>query len=217
MKVTLSKKTCDELNSKYINASPDHLKVFDYNCYIYYDSDNDNYYLHIKDANNDIMFKDCEIQNPTKFCEAILGYKAEGNFPQLNSIEDVVKILKILDFRYTYKKDGPLYPVGTKVVIAKREGDSSDYIASFTDEMTAYTGHVYTIERAAHKGLAEYEYGCKLDDGYNYYLIGDDVCQYMWRSSMLEPYKESDNFAQSDYKISFRASSKKPYRLKFQV
>lgn len=55
--------------------------------------------------NNSEIFNLLEIKDKNAFCENIVGYRSEGNFPQMKSLEDLEKVVNALYSRIEEKEN----------------------------------------------------------------------------------------------------------------
>lgn len=88
-----------------------------------------------------------------------------------------------------------MYKVGDLVRIKKREGDSYDYPLSYVDRMLDYQEVIAKVIEVEYDDEAERYKDLKYYDGDNYiYYLDVTNSEYLWSSSMLEPYVTNPHF-----------------------
>lgn len=95
----------------------------------------------------------------------------------------------------------PLFKVGQKVRIKKREGKDDDYKYSFVDDMANMAGQIVTVTEVM--PAFSHESRKYADDCAKYYI---DIGSWSWASSMLEPIEEGITFnrKKNHYKLNFK-------------
>ena len=168
---------------------------------IYYticNSPRSKYWWLVNDDFNGQIFNELEI-NGKSLIESIVGYPCSGVFPEVESLDDLKKVIKALDDE-CIKKFGmpnnesedksepkPKFKIGDKVRILPRQGSSEDYRSSYVDEMLDCVGKTAIIVSCDLANITTIKWP---DDGYVYILEG---YSWSWNSSMLELVENSDS------------------------
>lgn len=111
------------------------------------------YFLNNLSGDNKEIFTILDIKNANIFVNDIVGYITLGAFPEVRSIEDLLKVIIALD-KECVKKFGNKHPtssgnsdfkVGDSVVILPRDRKESSYRPFYVDDMTNYAGKTAII------------------------------------------------------------------------
>lgn len=81
------------------------------------------------------------------------------------------------------------YKLGDKVIIKVREGRGEDYPFTFSSSMTKYSGKTAIIKKIGDYSINKSAYKYYNGDDHEYYLDIDGE-DYVWHSSMFDPYAE---------------------------
>ena len=166
--------------------------------YTIYNSLSSKYWWLVNDDFNGQIFNELEI-NGKSLIESIVGYPCSGVFPEVESLDDLKKVIKALD-NECIKKFGmpnnesedksepkPKFKIGDKVRILPRQGSSRDYRSSYVDKMLDCVGKTGTIIKCTPTNLMARKHP---DDSYVYTLRNFN---WSWTSSMLELVEEEIN------------------------
>ena len=122
----------------------------------------DIYYLDSIEGLNGKIFDILDIDDRYSFVRNIVGYNTTGDFPELKSEEDLLKVIIALD-KECIKKFGDKctqssdFKEGVKVVILPRVKKESLYSPHYVDEMAKYAGQIAKITNVNPSG------SCNLD------------------------------------------------------
>ena len=117
------------------------------------------HYLYNTQGDNNKIFDILDIRSKYSFIYNIVGYNTTGDFPELKSEKDLLKVIIALD-KECIKKFGDKhiqssdFEEGTKVVVLPRVEKESLYSPYYVDGMTKYAGQTATIisvERNSYK------------------------------------------------------------------
>lgn len=147
------------------------------------------FFLYALDAGstNSKIFEILKIDDIYGFCEEVIGkyIKIKSNiFPELESLSDLEIIVNAL-YKRILEISTPKFKVGDLVMVTKREGESSDYMCGYSDEMVQYENRIFAISKINKMSISSmksYISRLRYEEPFYYTLEGND---WNWSSAML--------------------------------
>lgn len=140
-----------------------------------------------KGSPNSKIFEILEIDDRYGFCEEVIGkyIKKQSNvFPELESLSDLERVVNAL-YERILEISTPKFKVGDLVMVAKREGESSDYVCNYNDEMVQYENRIFAISKInkmSIPSIKSYISRLRYEEPFYYTLEGNS---WNWSSAML--------------------------------
>lgn len=117
---------------------------------------NTGYYCFLSNIDNARIFEELEIYDANDFVKRIVGYDCKGDWPEVKTLDDFVKIIEALDDECIKKwgiphnstepnRNTSQLKVGDKVKILPRNSSQEDYYPQYVDGMLKYVGQLATI------------------------------------------------------------------------